>query len=205
MEMNEYIHKNEVVLTGTVLTTPEYSHANHEERFYKFSLGILRLSGNSDELVIIISEKLLRQYSVDEGERVTLTGQLRSYNNKAGIGSKLVITVYAQTITYGEEEDRNEIVLGGVLCKNPILRSTPLGREICDMMLAVNRRYGRADYIPCIAWGALANEIGGMSVGNEVAFEGRIQSRTYHKTTETGVECRTAYEVSMMCLLEDEG
>ncbi len=204
MEMKESVHKNDVVLTGTVLTIPEYSHTNHDERFYKFLLGIFRLSGNSDELVIIISEKLLKQYPIREGARVDITGQLRSYNNKAGVGSRLVITVYAQTIDCGKVEDCNEIVLSGVLCKNPVLRSTPLGREICDMMLAVNRRYGRADYIPCIAWGALANEIGDMSVGDEVAFEGRIQSRTYRKTTDSGVECRTAYEVSLMRMLDNE-
>lgn len=202
-EMTENIHKNEVMLTGTVLAPPEYSHSNHEERFFKFPLRILRLSGQADELIVMAGEALLQQYSVCRDDRLHLTGQLRSYNNKSGQGSRLVITVFARTFDSGEsEEDQNTILLSGVLCKTPVRRSTPLGREICDMMLAVNRRYGRADYIPCIAWGALAEEIGRRDVGDDLAFEGRVQSRVYHKVTEQGTENRVAYEVSVMCLME---
>lgn len=202
--MAEYIHKNEVTAAGTVLAAPEYSHENHRERFYKFPLRIMRLSGQADELTVVLAEELLAQAPLCAGMRVSLTGQLRSYNNKTGKGNRLVITVFAKTLRCGAEGDCNEIRLAGVICKAPIRRRTPLGREICDIMLAVNRRYGRADYIPCIAWGALADEIGTLTVGAQLAFEGRVQSRCYTKMTEHGAEKRVAYEVSVMCLASEE-
>lgn len=199
--MTEAIHQNKVILTGTALAQPEYSHSNHGERFYKFPLQIMRLSGQADELIVVAGETLLRDASVQQGVRLHLEGQLRSYNNKSGQGSRLVITVFAHAIDGSAgKEDCNCILLSGVLCKTPVRRSTPLGREICDIMLAVNRRYGRADYIPCIAWGALAEETGRLDVGDPLSFEGRVQSRVYHKATKQGIEERTAYEVSVMCL-----
>ena len=203
--MTEYEHRNEVTLTGTALATPEYSHSNHAERFYKFPLRLVRLSGQADDLVIVVGETLLRHCPVWQGARLSLTGQLRSYNNKTGQGRRLVISVFARTLCAGDgAADCNSIFLSGVLCKLPVCRSTPLGREICDLMLAVNRRYGRADYIPCIAWGALAEKIAGMQVSGPLSFEGRIQSRQYHKATEHGTECRVAYEVSIMSLTDPE-
>ena len=198
------IHKNEVFLTGVVLEAPEYSHCNHDERFYKFSMEIMRLSGQKDVLVVVLNERLAEQVGFFCGARIHVEGQLRSYNNKSGKGSRLVLTVFARTLSLSEAEDHNEILLCGVLCKPPVLRSTPLGRSICDLMLAVNRPYGRSDYIPCIAWGALAGETGLLRIGDSLSFEGRIQSRTYHKMTAQGVECRVAYEVSVMCLREIE-
>ena len=133
-----------------------------------------------------------------------MEGQLRSFNNKSGQGSRLVISVLARTLLPTQEEDRNDVLLKGVICKPPVLRRTPLGRCISDMMLAVNRRYGRADYLPCIAWGQVAMVTGRMAVGDSLALEGRIQSRIYTKVTEWGAEERTAYEVSIMHLLEQE-
>ena len=140
------------------------------------------------------------------GRRLTVDGQLRSFNNKSGSGSRLVISVFAQLLTPAreEEEDRNRIALRGVICKPPVLRRTPLGRCISDMMLAVNRRYGRADYLPCIAWGQVAMITGNMAVGEALSLEGRVQSRAYTKVVEGYAQERTAFEVSVMHLVEDE-
>ena len=129
--MTEAIHQNKVILTGTALAQPEYSHSNHGERFYKFPLQIMRLSGQADELIVVAGETLLRDTSVQQGVRLHLEGQLRSYNNKSGQGSRLVITVFAHAIDGSAgKEDCNCILLSGVLCKTPVRRSTPLGREI---------------------------------------------------------------------------
>ena len=140
------------------------------------------------------------------GRRLAVDGQLRSFNNKSGSGSRLVISVFAQLLTSAgeEEEDRNRIALRGVICKPPVLRRTPLGRCISDMMLAVNRRYGRADYLPCIAWGQVAMITGNMAVGEALSLEGRVQSRAYTKVVEGCAQERTAFEVSVMHLVEDE-
>ena len=200
----ECAHRNVVHLTGTALQSPEYSHENRRERFFKFPLRIFRLSGYCDELMILLSEKQMECCGICTGKRLHVEGQLRSYNNKSGVGSRLVLAIFAQNICVSDEEDCNLVYLSGALCKPPLCRSTPLGRNICDIMLAVNRRYGRADYIPCIAWGALAREIGMLAVGEYIAFEGRMQSRIYHKNTPEGVEARVAYEVSVMCMAESE-
>ena len=204
LELLQQVHRNEVVLTGTALDAPVYSHCNHEARFYQFPMEILRLSGQTDELVVMAPAPLLERAAVARGARVSLSGQLRSYNNKTGQGRRLILTVFAKTLRPGEGEDHNVIFLTGVICKPPVYRSTPLGRSICDVMLAVNRPYGRSDYIPCIAWGALAGEIAALRVGETLSFEGRVQSRLYHKKTPEGMECRVAYEVSVMCLEEKE-
>ena len=131
---------------------------------------------------------------------VEIEGEVRSFNNKSGHGSRLVITLYARSVAPGEGEHANDLVLAGVLCKPPVLRRTPLGRDICDLMLAVNRRYGRADYLPCIAWGALAQRCAGLEVGDGVRIEGRLQSRGYTKVENGISQERTAYEVSVMKL-----
>ena len=204
--MKEFVHKNEVTLIGTAAAAPTVSHENHEARFVKFPLRVLRLSGQADELTVMLPESLTERCRVEEGKRLCVVGQLRSYNNRSGSGRKLVLSVYARTLCCCEgEEDCNEILLAGAICKPPVGRSTPLGREICDVLLAVNRRYGRADYIPCIAWGALAAEVGEREVGDTLAFRGRIQSREYRKTTPKGAEKRVAYEVSVMTLTEESG
>lgn len=147
---------------------------------------------------------LLEGTDIAEGTPLRVTGQLRSFNNRSGHGSRLVISTFAQSIEPCDGGHFNRILLSGVLCKQPTLRRTPLGRSICDMILAVNRRYGRADYLPCIAWGKVAAKIAEMQVGDRLTLEGRVQSRTYIKQTDAGSEERTAYEVSVMQLLDDE-
>ena len=199
MEQNQ----NYVELWGTVAQDCVFSHENHGQRFYKFPLRVERLSGQCDTLVIVVNESMTSLLC--EGEPVRVTGQLRSFNNKSGQGSRLVITVFAQAIEPGDGTPFNRILLSGVLCKQPTLRRTPLGRSICDVILAVNRHYGRADYLPCIAWGAVAQQTAAMTTGDRLTVEGRIQSRTYTKV-ENGVSTeRTAYEVSIMrpALLEE--
>lgn len=192
--------RNEVLLEGTAMETPSLSHENHSTRFYRFSLQVPRLSGQVDTLPILLPGNMLPQ--VTAGETLRIQGQLRSFNNRSGVGSRLVLTVYAQQISPGLEEPCNRITLCGSLCKPPVFRRTPLGRSICDLMLAAPRRYGRADYLPVIAWGQLAVRAGRLQVGDPLALEGRVQSRTYHKVTDTGTEERVAYEVSMMHMLD---
>ena len=189
---------NRVQLCGTVDSAPVPSHANHGLSFYKFTLAVERLSGLADKLTVIVSQTQLAAVPLAVGDTVTVRGQLRSFNNKSGQGSRLVISVFAHVLEPGGETPFNLIQLSGILCKPPVLRRTPLGRDICDIILAVNRRYGRADYLPCIAWGAVAQQAAAMNTGDRLTIEGRVQSRTYTKT-EDGVSTeRVAYEVSVM-------
>ena len=199
------LSQNYVELWGTAESEPYLSHENHGQSFFKFPLCVERLSGQADHPVIVVSESLLRAAPVGPGEPLRVTGQLRSFNNKSGQGSRLVITVLAQELEESDGGFFNRILLSGVLCKQPSLRRTPLGRSICDIILAVNRHYGRADYLPCIAWGQVASRVSRMSVGDRLSLEGRVQSRTYTKLLETGPEERTAFEVSIMQLVEEEG
>jgi len=194
---------NQVTLRGMAESAPVLSHENHGENFYKFALLVPRLSGQTDRLNILAGESLLRQQPVQAGMPLAVFGQLRSFNNRSGEGSRLVISVFARMLAETREEPCNRIFLSGTVCKMPVLRRTPLGRSICDVMLAVNRRYGRADYLPCIAWGQVALEVGELTVGQRLALEGRVQSRSYNKVLSDRVEKRTAYEVSLMRLLEE--
>lgn len=198
--------KNFVQLCGTAAGEPTPSHENHGQQFCRFPFAVRRLSGQTDTLWVIATMDQLRQLLPLTGRRLAVDGQLRSFNNKSGSGSRLVISVFAQLLVPAgeEDEDRNHIALRGVICKPPVLRRTPLGRCISDMMLAVNRRYGRADYLPCIAWGQVAMITGNMSVGEALSLEGRVQSRAYTKVVEGCAQERTAYEVSIMHLVEDE-
>lgn len=189
---------NRVQLCGTVDSAPALSHVNHGVSFYKFTLAVERLSGLADKLTVIAAQPLLESAAIREGDTVTVRGQLRSFNNKSGQGSRLVISVFAQTLTAGGAGPLNHIQLSGILCKQPVLRRTPLGREICDMILAVNRRYGRADYLPCIAWGAVAQQAACLHTGQRFTAEGRVQSRVYTKNENGVLTDRTAYEVSVM-------
>lgn len=192
--------RNEVLLEGVVQDAPALSHENHNLRFYKTLLNVPRLSGQTDLLPLLLPEPLLPL--VTAGEALRVRGQLRSFNNRSGVGRRLVLTVYVQAIQPAVGEPCNQIVLSGSLCKPPVFRRTPLGRSICDLMLAVSRRYGRADYLPVIAWGQLAVQASRLAVSDGIALEGRVQSRPYHKVTEEGVQERIAYEVSMMHLLD---
>lgn len=189
---------NRVQLCGTVDSEPVFSHANHGISFFKFTLAVERLSGLSDKLAVIVSAPLLAAVPLRVGDMATVQGQLRSYNNKSGQGSRLVISVFAHQLTLGGESPFNQIQLSGILCRTPTLRRTPLGREICDIILAVNRRYGRADYLPCIAWGAVAAQAADMRTGQRLTVEGRVQSRVYTKNDNGVLTDRTAYEVSIM-------
>ena len=191
--------RNEVLLEGIALEAPALSHENHGTRFYRFPLQVPRLSGS----VSGVPEALLTAVRLEDPLRVR--GQLRSFNNRSGVGNRLVLTVYAQAMEPGSGEPCNRILLSGALCKPPIFRRTPLGRSICDLMLAVSRRYGRADYLPVIAWGQLAVQAARLQVGDTLSLEGRVQSRTYRKVLEDGTaQERVAYEVSAMHLLEPE-
>ena len=197
--------KNFVQLQGTAAGEPVPSHENHGSLFYRFPLAVRRLSGQTDTLWVIATAEQIRRLSPLTGRRLTVEGQLRSFNNKSGCGSRLVISVFSQLLLPTDEgEDQNRIALRGVICKPPVLRRTPLGRCISDMMLAVNRRYGRADYLPCIAWGQVAMITGNMSVGESLSLEGRVQSRVYTKVVEGCAQERTAFEVSIMDLVEEE-
>ena len=194
--------KNEVLLEGIPLSEPELSHENHGTTFYRFLLEVPRLSGTPDVLPILLPEAMCTQVTQDAPLRVR--GQLRSFNNRSGVGNKLVLTVYAQEFLPVQDVFCNQITLTGSLCKPPIFRRTPLGRSICDLMLAVPRRYGRADYLPVIAWGQLAVQANQLHVGDSLTLEGRVQSRTYQKVLDDGsIEQRIAYEVSMMHLLAE--
>ena len=187
---------NHIVLRGTLVGLPEFSHENHERNFYRFALEVSRLSGAMDVLQIVVAEDVLHSADLFGGCMVEVTGQVRLFNSRNQAGRKLVISVYAETMTTCDGEPVNEVSLRGTICKPPIYRRTPLGREICDIMLAVNRQYHRTDYLPCILWGKTAQEAAAMSVGTQIQLEGRLQSRDYIKVLDGKSECRTAYEIS---------
>lgn len=194
-------NENRARLVGQAMGEPEYSHTNHGEDFFRLPLRSHRLSGAADQVNVLLSRTQLGAQSVHAGDRLAVEGEVRSFNNRTGVGSRLVITLFARQVTpAGQEADDNRLTLAGVLCKTPNYRQTPLGREICDLMLAVNRRYGRADYLPCIAWGALAQRSARLGVGDGIRLEGRLQSRAYTKVTEAGQVRRVAFEVSIMTM-----
>lgn len=193
-------NENRISLIGTVGDSPVRSHENHGVTYFQFPLRVSRLSGVEDVLNVVAAQGLLEQTIPRPGETLAVEGEVRSYNNRSGAGSKLIITVYARTMEQSSGAHKNDLTLAGVLCKPTVLRRTPLGREICDMMLAVNRRYGRADYLPCIAWGGLAAWCSQLSVGDGLKLNGRLQSREYMKETDGQSVRRTAYEVSVMSL-----
>ena len=205
MDMQTGWNENRALLRGTAAADPVWSHETHGVVYHTFPLTVLRLSGSEDTINVIAPRALLEECPVRAGMAVEAEGEVRSFNNKSGLGSRLVITLHAKSLRPGEGPNENRLTLAGVLCKPPVLRRTPLGREICDLMLAVNRKYGRADYLPCISWGALARCCGELEVGDGVRLEGRLQSRAYIKL-ENGESCRrTAFEVSVMRLEGVEG
>ena len=196
----ENLLNNEVVLEGYVNSEAELSHEIYGEKFYKFQLEVLRLSDNADNIIITMSERLMEGCDLSIGAKIKIYGQFRSYNNYSGEGNKLVLTVFVKRFAEEEEEEYlpNTVYLNGYICKEPVYRVTPFGREICDVLLAVNRRYGKSDYIPCITWGRNAKFTEGLPVGTNVKIWGRIQSREYKKKIgEEDFITKTAYEVSV--------
>ena len=198
-----YSENNHLVLRGKIVSDKSYSHEIYGEKFYVFNLEVIRLSSTVDIIPITISERLLTGLDLEIGKKVVVEGQFRSYNNYENERNRLILTVFAKEINEIEgEEDKeeviNEVTLVGYVCKKPIYRQTPFGREIADVLLAVNRAYNKSDYIPSIAWGRNARFCQNMEVGTEVKITGRVQSRTYEKKYEDGTtETRVAYEVSI--------
>ena len=195
--MDENPKINSVALRGAAAGAPVFSHESRGERFFSFPLEVERLSGTTDRLNVIAREELLRQTPVTEHGKLGVRGELRSFNNRSGVGSRLVISVFAREMAFEDGEDENLAELTGTLCKPPNIRVTPMGREICDLMLAVNRRYGRSDYLPCIAWGLLARETAEWRVGDRLTLTGRVQSRRYIKVLSGEQVEKTAFEVSV--------
>lgn len=187
---------NLVRLCGRPEGTPRYSHSSRGKDFYLLPLRVQRLSGVEDRLHLILRRGLLPTAETIGVGKLAVTGELRSFNNHKGDGPKLVLTVFVRELEPWDGEDLNQVRLLGTLCRPPKLRSTPLGREIADLMLAVNRRCGRSDYLPCICWGTLARRAARWDTGQHLLLEGRLQSREYSKLTESGYETRTTYEVS---------
>ena len=210
-----YSENNHIIMVGKVTSDKRFSHEIYGEKFYIFDLSVPRLSGNSDIIPITISERLMVNGELPIGTKITVEGQFRSYNSYENERNKLILTVFAKDVEELKEDEEqeenemvrkdettNEVVLIGFVCKKPIYRQTPFGREIADLLLAVNRAYNKSDYIPTIAWGRNARFCQNIEVGTQVKIIGRVQSRQYEKKHEDGtVETKTAYEVSV-CSLE---
>lgn len=193
---------NKAELAGVILSEPEYSHAVYGETFYLMDIGVARVSGTIDKIRLLISEKLFEKDDEYTGKTVRVSGEYRSFNKHENDTNRLLLFLFVNDIEETDhicEDDTktNSIELEGSICKEPIYRKTPFGREITDLLIAVNRAYGKSDYIPCIAWGRNAKSAARIEVGTRVRVEGRIQSRGYVKRiSETEAENRIAYEVS---------
>ena len=206
-----YLENNYLTLVGKVTGEKRFSHEIYGERFYIFDLSIPRLSGNADIIPVTVSERLITDNMLQEDKKLMVKGQFRSYNSYENEKNKLILTVFAKDIAEVKEPEveeenemvskdliTNEVVLIGFVCKKPIYRQTPFGREIADLLLAVNRAYNKSDYIPTIAWGRNARFCQNLEVGTQVKIVGRVQSRQYEKKFEDGTsEIRVAYEVSV--------
>ncbi len=197
------LENNSVNLVGKVVSSPEFSHEVYGEGFYIVYIQVPRLSDNYDNIPIMFSERLVSPDSIEDTHYLVIEGQFRSYNNfNSNSGHKLMLTVFAREIEISEEEvtnkNPNQICLNGFVCRKPMYRTTPFGREIADILLAVNRAYNKSDYIPCIAWGRNARFAGSFEIGDNIRVWGRIQSRTYQKkVSEEEIEERVAYEISV--------
>ena len=187
-----------ITLRGSLRSLPEFSHENHGRRYWRFILEVPRLSGALDLLPVIAEESMVLALDPCGGEMLTVTGQVRSHNQRSEGARHLMIFVFAASICTEDGDPINDVVLEGPLCKEPTFRRTPLGREICDAMLAVPRAFRRADYLPCILWGRTAQEVSACHVRNRIRICGRLQSRIYTKMTEDGPIERTAYEISAL-------
>ena len=206
----EYMENNCAFITGSIEEEFEFSHRIYGEDFYITTVKVPRLSGTFDYIKIMVSERLIADCNCSVGDTVEIEGQFRSYNSFSETSNKLILTVFAKDIRILENEDiknPNSLYLNGYICKEPVYRTTPFGREITDMLLAVNRTYNKSDYIPIIAWGRNARFGKSLKVGDNIKIKGRIQSRTYQKRiSEEETVTRTAYEVSVNRIekVEDE-
>lgn len=195
--MDMIYEKNHIKLCGSLAAPPVYSHSARGRIFYSFPLEVRRLSGSTDTVNVVLGSEQLKELDIADCGKLCVEGQLRTWNNRRGEGAKLVITVLARELYFCDGPDENLVRLSGTLCKAPNLRITPMGRDICDLMLAVNRHYGRSDYLPCICWGMKARQAANWQVGTSLRLEGRLQSRNYIKLTEEGASQRVAFEVSV--------
>lgn len=199
---DKIIENNQVSIIGEIVSEFVFSHEVFGEGFYLVDVQVKRLSESCDRIPVMVSERLIDVNEDYRGEFVKVTGQFRSYNRHEGTKNRLVLSVFVREIAFLEEfgdyTKTNQIFLDGYICKTPIYRKTPLGREIADLLVAVNRPYGKSDYIPCIAWGRNARYASGFEVGSRICVWGRVQSREYVKRlSETESEKRVAYEVSV--------
>ena len=194
--MDQYT--NQITLRGSLLQLPQFSHENHGRRFFRFYLEVPRLSGAVDTLPVIAEENILNAANLSDGEMFTVTGQIRSHNIRKDGRRHLLIFVFASGIVCEDGEPLNEAVIEGLICREPTYRRTPLGREICDVMMAVPRAFKRADYLPCILWGRTALEAASCHTRDCLRVYGRLQSRVYTKVTDSGSEERTTYEISAL-------
>lgn len=199
--MENYMDNNNVEIGGEIIEEPEFSHEIYDEKFYKFSIKTKRLSEYEDILPVIISERLVNLNDIKVGSIVKIFGQFRSYNLQTETRNKLVLSIFVKDIEFTDDESiltTNDANFIGYICKEPVYRKTPLGREIADVLVAINRTYRKSDYIPCILWGRNAKYCETLNVGDLVKLNGRIQSRSYEKKLENGeVLKKTAYEVSV--------
>lgn len=189
---------NIVTLRGELAGLPVFSHENHGRRFFRFTLDVPRLSGTVDHLPVVAEDLILDEMDLSGGQMLTVTGQIRSHNIRTDGVRRLLIFVFAASVIAEDGEPLNDVVLEGPLCREPTYRHTPLGREICDVMLAVPRAFRRADYLPCILWGRTAQQIAACHTRDRIRICGRLQSRSYTKLTEDGPQERTAYEISAL-------
>lgn len=196
---------NNIILSGEISSPVSFSHEIYGEGFYTFDLKSTRLSGNADILPVTISERIMSGQNLEVGDKVLIKGQIRSYNSVINKRNRLVLTVFARELLSNEGQDDNQVYLNGYVCKPPVYRTTPFGREIADVLLAVNRAYNKSDYIPCIFWGRNAKYIGNLKTGDNILIWGRMQSRIYQKKTEDTVEERTAYEISASRMEKKDG
>ena len=199
--------ENTVILRGELQGLPQFSHENHRKKFYRFLLAVPRLSGTVDLLPVIAESRVLEAVDLSGGQMLRVEGQIRSHNQRENGIRRLLIFVFATDLRAEEGEPLNDVCLCGPLCRVPTYRRTPLGREICDVMLAVPRAFHRADYLPCILWGRVAGRIALCRTGDRIHIQGRLQSRVYTKITDEGSQERTAYEISALSAeyLPEEG
>ena len=189
---------NSITLRGSLQALPVFSHENHGRKFYRFTLEVPRLSGAIDLLPVVAQAHIVERIDPTAGSMLTVTGQIRSHNMRADGARRLLIFVFASDIVAEDGEPLNEVYLQGPLCREPTYRKTPLGRQICDVMLAVPRAFHRADYLPCILWGRIAQEVSACHTSDVLCVQGRLQSRIYTKLTDEGAQERTAYEISAL-------